>query len=393
MLSSDKTKSLAHLPSYSGGFDFGSWRANVVLHATSKEQWHHLAYKTPLGATPEHLAACEATAATQRTTAMLQHPFINPAGVTIDNPTAAQLKAHQEPIMQLWQDKLHDFLESKLTGEALTLVQNISRTDPLRGTKALARLDAVYGHYAARDDNTAQEALLKNALVDLHSLMITASTTWGISPLIAALEAHFLAATALGTTGAIHDTTTLLIAKMILEQCPDTRHTTAFPTTTFDKLYTTVADLLRAMRQHARRAPDRPMLRAPDRPSIHGAALATIAVSPPPTSTRHASTKTYSRPGVEECKKCGFKTDNISLHLYTEHYKMLQPSTQERLTTKHGNSATSTPTILAITTPDAPPLCHGSSGGDYHTTYEAYEAAGLPSFLWDGRIVNINYIT
>jgi hypothetical protein len=117
-------------------------------------------------------------------------------------------------------------------------------------------------------------------------------------------------------------------------------------------------------------------------------------VSPPPTtSTRHASTKTYSRPGVEECKKCGFKTDNISLHLYTEHYKMLQPSTQERLTAKYGNSATSTPTILAITTPDAPPLCHGSSGGDYHTTYEAYEAAGLPSFLWDGRIVNINYIT
>ncbi|KAJ1482773.1 hypothetical protein T484DRAFT_1951403 [Baffinella frigidus] len=76
---------------------------------------------------------------------------------------------------------------------------------------------------------------------------------------------------------------------------------------------------------------------------------------------------------------------------------MLQPSTQERLTAKHGNSATSTPTIggniLAITTPVTPPLCHGSSGGDYHTTYAAYEAAGLPSFLWDGRIVNINYIT
>ena len=56
----------------------------------------------------------------------------------------------------------------------------------------------------------------------------------------------------LGTTGELHDKSTLRIAKMNLEQCPDTRHTVAFPTDTFDIKFKTLPILLAEMRHHAR---------------------------------------------------------------------------------------------------------------------------------------------
>jgi len=203
-MSTDKGKTHAHLRSYEGGADYGTWRINILGHATTPEEWHHLFAKAPLNPTDAHRAACQVSAATLRTAALLKHPLLTSAGEVNANPTDAQLKVHQEPILQQWQDKFAEFIESKLAGKPLTLVRNISTTDPNRGSEALSRLDAVYGHLAARDDNTDQEVLLKAAIVHLHKLMINASTTWGIASLIEALEAYFLASVSLGTTGELH---------------------------------------------------------------------------------------------------------------------------------------------------------------------------------------------
>ena len=140
----------------------------------------------------------------------------------IDIPFGAQLKAQQEPILQHWQDNLAEHIESELTGAPLTLVLNILTTDPNRGSEALSRLDAVYGHHAARDDNTDQAELLQAAVVKLHRRMISAATNCGLANLVEALKDCFIASVSLGTTGALHDKQTMHIAKMIREQCPNT---------------------------------------------------------------------------------------------------------------------------------------------------------------------------
>ena len=380
----DKWKTLAHLRPYDGGPEYGSWRINTCGHATKPEEWHHLFAKAPLNPTDAHQAACHDSAATLRTAAMLKHPLLTSAGELNDNPTDAQLKAHQEPIMQMWQDRFAEFIESKVTGKPLTLVRNISTTDPNRGSEALSRLDAVYGHLAARDDNTDQEALFTAAIVRLHQLMTNASTTWGIASLIETLEAYFLASVSLGNTGELHDKSTLLIAKVILEKCPDTRHTVAFPTDTFDLKFKTVPTLLAEMRQHARRAPDRT---APGQENYSAALAITTPPPPPPSRT------TFQNDGTVECKQCGKRVKDISFHLYSMHFDALKERTQQHLSTKHGSTPPSqhsgTNNVLAVTTGDL-----GASGGASPSMYEtavAYEAAGLPSFLWEGKVVNINH--
>ena len=189
-MSSDQPKPHAHLRSYDGGPDFGSWRINVLGHATAREDWHHLFAKAPLNPSNAHRAASHFSAANLRTAALLKHPLLTSAEEVDDNPTDAQLKAHQEPILQRWQEKFAEFIESKLTGKPLTLVLEIPTTDPNRGSKAVSRLETVYGHLAARDDNTDRQELLKAAIVHLQKLMINASTTWGIASRIEALEAR-----------------------------------------------------------------------------------------------------------------------------------------------------------------------------------------------------------
>ena len=43
---SDKWKTHAHLRAYDGGSDYGSWRINILGHATLREEWHYA--KAPL---------------------------------------------------------------------------------------------------------------------------------------------------------------------------------------------------------------------------------------------------------------------------------------------------------------------------------------------------------
>jgi hypothetical protein len=96
--------------------------------------------RAPLHASDAHLAACQVTAANLRTIALLKHSLLGSAGTINDNPSDSQLKAHQEPILQHWQGNLAEHIESKLTDTPLTLVLNISTTDPNRGSEALSRI-------------------------------------------------------------------------------------------------------------------------------------------------------------------------------------------------------------------------------------------------------------
>ncbi|KAJ1467644.1 hypothetical protein T484DRAFT_1858113 [Baffinella frigidus] len=327
--------------------------------------------------------------------ALLRHPIKNAAGEVNNNPTDAQTKIHNDALMQHWHNELAEFIESKLTGDPLTLVQNISTTDPERGSTTLMRLHAVYGHLATRDDNTDQEELLKKAVVGLHALMIHAATTWAIAPLIKVLEAYYLASVSLNTTGELHDKSMLLMVKMILEQCPDTRHTVAFPVDTFDTKYKTIPIILAEKRQHARRAPDRTSAGQEN----HFAALAITTPTPPgiastPTQPRFANNTPSRSDDLQTCRQCGLSVKNINHHLFKEHYDALKPTTQGRLSAKYGNAGTTRAStsdgagnILSLkTAPAAPPPL------SMYETAQEYEAAGLQQFLWDGQVVNINAI-
>jgi hypothetical protein len=110
-MSSDQPRIHAHVRSYDGGSDFGSRRKNVLVHATAREQWHHLIAKAPLNPSDVHRAACHVSAANLTTASRLKHPLLTSAGEANDNPTDAQLKAYQEPTLQQWQDKFAEFIQ------------------------------------------------------------------------------------------------------------------------------------------------------------------------------------------------------------------------------------------------------------------------------------------
>jgi hypothetical protein len=87
--------------------------------------------------------------------------------------------------------------------------------------------------------------------------MISTANNWGLVTLIKALNDYYIACSSLGPTGALYDKQTLLIAKTILEQCPDTRHTVAFSTDTLDTKFKLLTVLRADLCQHARCVPDR----------------------------------------------------------------------------------------------------------------------------------------
>ncbi|KAJ1466301.1 hypothetical protein T484DRAFT_1862048 [Baffinella frigidus] len=381
-MSSDQHKNLAHLCSYDGGKDFGTFRANMLVNATSKQDWQFLLTKQPIFRSQAHSDVCHDAAAMQRTAALLRHPIKNATGEVNSNPSDAQTKIHNDALMQHWQNELAEFIESKLTGDPLTLVQNISTTDPERGSTALTRLDAVYGHLATRDDNTDQEELLKKAVVGLHALMIQAATTWAIVPLITVLEAFYLASVSLGITGELHDKSTLLMTKMILEQCPDTRHTVAFAADTFDLKYKTIPILLADMRQHARRAPDR----ASAGLASYAAAL---AITAPPNSR---FTTTPRNPAeLVQCRQCEKMLPSALLHqhLYDKHLDALRPNFQATLTARFGKTGAKPPAknsrgagkILSLTS---------SAGQSVSGGTQVYGATGAEFIIWEGEQIFLN---
>ena len=47
-MSFDKWKTHAHLRAHDGGSDYGSWRINILGHATPRKEWHYLFAKAPL---------------------------------------------------------------------------------------------------------------------------------------------------------------------------------------------------------------------------------------------------------------------------------------------------------------------------------------------------------
>ena len=80
--------------------------------------------------------------------------------------------------------------------------------------------------------------------------------------------------------------------------------------------------------------------------------------------------------------------------LHEKHSDSLQQVTQQHLSVKHGSKPPSphhgTNNVPAVTTSRD----HGAGGGtssSLHSTAVAYEAAGLTSFLWEGKVVNINH--
>ena len=117
----------------------------------------------------------------------------------------------------------------------------------------------------------------------------------------------------------------------------------------------------------------------------------------PQTTNRKPQTRkhkpTPQRDGLEECKQCGKKFKDFPSHLYSEHFDSLKAITQQRLSAKFGPKAPfqhhGTNNVLAVTSG-----AHGASGGassSMHETAVAYEAAGLTSFPWEGKVVNINH--
>jgi transposase InsO family protein len=167
---------------------------------------------------------------------------------------------------------------------------------------------------------------------------------------------------------------------MILEQCPDTRHTVAFPTDTFDIKFKTVPILLAEMRQHARRAPDRPAA------ANYSAALAITA--PPPSRTPKSSRQIPSAGEPEKCNQCGKMVKDIYFHLFEQHLDTLHPKSQARLTAQHGSAGAKQThkhtrgagKLLSLT---------NSAGQSMHAAAQAYGAAGATWFLWEGEKINI----
>ena len=118
-----------------------------------------------------------------------------------------------------------------------------------------------------------------------------------------------------------------------------------------------------------------------------------VLMASTPTPPRSDNNRTFQRDGLEKCKQCGESFKDIYFHLYSQHYDSLKELTQQRLSAKFGSRATSNHhgarNVLAVTTPGD----SSASGGaplSFHDTLLEYEASGLTSFLWDGKIVNIN---
>ena len=84
--SSNTQKTHGHLQVYTRGLDYGSFRANVLGHATGRKEWHFLFVRAPLHLSDAHLAACQVTSLNLRTTALLKGPLLNSVGMIIAIP-------------------------------------------------------------------------------------------------------------------------------------------------------------------------------------------------------------------------------------------------------------------------------------------------------------------
>ncbi|KAJ1466621.1 hypothetical protein T484DRAFT_1922186 [Baffinella frigidus] len=121
--------------------------------------------------------------------------------------------------------------------------------------------------------------------------------------------------------------------------------------------------------------------------------LLAFSAPPPP---RFANTKTFHHDAeMVTCKQCAQMVKDISFHLYDKHLDALKPDTQARLFAKHGKSGVKPPTkntrgaskILSLTSAGG----NGVSGGaTFHATAQAYEAAGLTSFLWEDALLIVD---
>ena len=127
----------------------------------------------------------------------------------------------------------------------------------------------------------------------------------------------------LGTTGALHDKSTLRIAKMNLEQCPDTRHTVAFPTDTFDIKFKTLPILLAEMRHHARL-------------HLSGAGELLRRAGDQRTRRRHRARRSPLAAELVRCNQCRKMVKDSLLHLFEQQLDAMHRGTQARRIAKHG---------------------------------------------------------